>query len=115
MKRLCLIRPLPLLTMRTIIQTRNYLPDLTEEIMGVLRGLIDLRVWEQDKQWAGFVKCCQIALPHSLPVLLKLPVAQLEAALAMTPQLKEPLISHAATRYTSVPLPTRKLLGLSTN
>ncbi|TRY59890.1 hypothetical protein DNTS_008121 [Danionella cerebrum] len=57
--------PLPILLMRTVIQSLTMYPRLA--------GF----VWKYPKVWEGFVKCCQRTKPQSYNVLLQLPPAQL--------------------------------------
>ena len=105
--------PLPLMTMRTIMQALVYHPKLAEFAMDLLRRLLARRVWTMPRLWTGFVKCCAMSVPHSLPVLLALPKEQLVAALEQQPDLKEQLVPYAATHLASVPPEALEALGLT--
>lgn len=63
--------PLPLMCMRTIMQALVYWPKLTEFAMDLLHRLLARRVWTMERLWQGFVKCCQMAVPHSYQVTLQ--------------------------------------------
>jgi symplekin len=72
-------------------------PRLVGFVMNILAKLITKQVWKQSKVWQGFVKCCQMTKPQSFPVLLQLPVTQLEAVFEIAPEIKPPLIAHIET------------------
>jgi len=44
--------------------------------------------------WEGFVKCCRQTQPRSLEILLQLPPARLQDALAHCRDLAEPLLKY---------------------
>jgi len=87
--------PIPPLLMRTMIQTLARYPKITPFIMNLLTRLITKQVWNDKRLWEGIVKCCKMALPHSLPILTQLPAPQLESALKMQPDLKDQLLAFA--------------------
>ena len=89
--------PLPLIFMRTTIQALLYHPLLAEFTMGLLRHLISRQIWTFPRLWTGFIKCCQQGLPHSLPVLLSLPAAQLAEVMEQQPDLRPQLLSYGAS------------------
>jgi len=91
------INPLPTLFMRTVIQSLGMCPRLVGFVMNILAKLITKQVWRQPKVWQGFVKCCQMTKPQSFPVLLQLPVKQLENVFEISPEIKVPLIAHIET------------------
>jgi len=86
--------PIPTLLMRTVIQTLALHSKLSGFIMNTLTRLVQKQVWTEPKIWEGFIKCCQRALPKSIPVLLTLPPNQLKQALTEAPDLHEPLVNH---------------------
>ncbi|KAL8159152.1 hypothetical protein V2J09_000689 [Rumex salicifolius] len=72
--------PLPLLFMRTVIQSIDAFPTL---------------IWKMPKLWVGFLKCVSQTQPHSFRVLLELPPPQLESALNKHPNLRRSLAGYA--------------------
>ncbi|GKC86362.1 symplekin isoform X1 [Tanacetum coccineum] len=88
--------PLPMLFMRTVIQTIGAFPALVDFIMEILSRLVSKQIWKNQKLWVGFLKCAQLTKPQSFGVLLQLPPAQLEIALNKQPVLKGPLVSYAS-------------------
>lgn len=89
--------PIPMLFMRTVLQSLGICPKLINFVMTILTKLISKQVWKQPKVWQGFVKCCEVTKPHSFHVLLQLPPRQLESVLEMSPGIREPLVSHVHT------------------
>ena len=81
--------------------------------MDLLRKLLMKRVWTMPRLWTGFIKCCHMAMPNSLPVVLQLQRAQLIHAIELQPELKDQLISYAATHLASVPADALEVLGLT--
>ncbi|KAG7259196.1 hypothetical protein CRUP_025023 [Coryphaenoides rupestris] len=57
--------PLPMLLMRTVIQSLSMYPRLGGFVMNILSRLIGKQVWKHPKVWEGFVKCCQRTKPQS--------------------------------------------------
>uniref|UniRef100_A0A8C5E4W0 Symplekin n=1 Tax=Gouania willdenowi TaxID=441366 RepID=A0A8C5E4W0_GOUWI len=86
--------PLPMLLMRTVIQSLTMYPRLIGFVMNILSRLILKQVWKYPKVWEGFVKCCQRTRPQSYSVLLQLPAAQLTSVFERCPELREPLFHH---------------------
>ena len=90
--------PLPLLFMRTVIQTATVAPKLHGFILDLLSKLVLKQVWKSDaKLWQGVLRCAKQMVPRSFPVYLQLPDAQLRDALAAAPDLVAPLAAYAAT------------------
>jgi hypothetical protein len=84
-----------------------------------LRGLPDshlaLQIWTNDKQWQGFIICCEKAAPASYPVLLQLPPNILEAALEKVAERHwRELLKYATSKECTVPVfqPVRDVLNL---
>ncbi|KAB0398555.1 hypothetical protein E2I00_009906, partial [Balaenoptera physalus] len=71
--------PLPMLLMRTVIQSLTMYPRLGGFVMNILSRLIMKQVWKYPKVWEGFIKCCQRTKPQSFQVILQLPPQQLGA------------------------------------
>jgi hypothetical protein len=90
-------------------------PELAPFIMDLLRHLISRRIWASPPLWTGFVKCVQRpeARPHSLPVILSLPSAQLLEVVAAEAGLREQLTAYAATHLGDVPSEALEALGLA--
>ncbi|ERN05241.1 symplekin isoform X1 [Amborella trichopoda] len=105
--------PLPLLFMRTVIQTIGSFPALVDFIMDILSRLVSKQIWKYPKLWVGFLKCA--FQTKSYNVLLQLPAAQLENALTRTPALRQPLVAHAnqPNIRSSLPRSTLVVLGLA--
>ncbi|KAJ3670682.1 hypothetical protein LUZ60_008108 [Juncus effusus] len=108
--------PLPILFMRTVIQTIGAFPALVDFVMGLLSKLVKKQIWRTPKLYAGFLKCVYQTQPHSFPVLLELPAPQLENVLTKHPNIKAPLASHVINKnlHTSLPRQTLIVLGLIT-
>lgn len=87
--------PLPTLLMRTVIQSLTLFPRLAGFITNLLQRLILKQVWKYKLIWDGFIKCCSRLQPQSMGVLIQLPVAQLQDALNICPELKSPLFEYA--------------------
>lgn len=104
--------PLPLLFMRTVIQSVNIHPGLVEFVMEILSRLVTKQIWRFPKLWVGFVKCVIQTVPQSFGVLLQLPATQLENALNRNPTLKPQLIEHASQQNIRATLPRSILLVL---
>ncbi|XP_049643197.1 symplekin isoform X2 [Suncus etruscus] len=86
--------PLPMLLMRTVIQSLTMYPRLGGFVMNILARLIMKQVWKYPKVWEGFIKCCQRTKPQSFQVILQLPPQQLAAVFDKCPELREPLLAH---------------------
>ncbi|XP_038135078.1 symplekin [Cyprinodon tularosa] len=86
--------PLPMLLMRTVIQSLTMYPRLGGFVMNILSRLIVKQVWKYPKVWEGFVKCCQRTKPQSYSVLLQLPPPQLSAVFERCPEMRTPLLQH---------------------
>ncbi|XP_069764977.1 symplekin isoform X2 [Narcine bancroftii] len=86
--------PLPILLMRTVIQSLTMYPRLGGFVMNILSRLIMKQVWKYPKVWEGFIKCCQRTKPQSFQVLLQLPPTQLANVFEKCPELREPLLTH---------------------
>ncbi|XP_061774489.1 symplekin isoform X2 [Nerophis ophidion] len=86
--------PLPILLMRTVIQSLTMYPRLCGFVMNILSRLILKQVWRYPKVWEGFVKCCQRTRPQSYSVLLQLPHSQLTSVFERCPEMREPLLYH---------------------
>lgn len=89
------MNPLPTLLMRTVIQSLTLYPRLAGFITNLLQRLILKQVWKNKLIWDGFIKCCSRLQPQSMGVLIQLPVAQLQDALTISPELKSPLYEFA--------------------
>uniref|UniRef100_A0A672FC54 Symplekin n=1 Tax=Salarias fasciatus TaxID=181472 RepID=A0A672FC54_SALFA len=94
MQQLMEQNPLPMLLMRTVIQSLTMYPRLGGFVMNILSRLIVKQVWKYPKVWEGFVKCCQRTKPQSYSVLLQLPPAQLNSVFERCPEMREPLLHH---------------------
>ena len=86
--------PIPILFMRTVIQSLTMYPRMLGFIVNILQRLISKQVWKQKVVWDGFIKCCEKTMPQSYPVMLQLPPQQLEQFLEEAPKLREPLLLH---------------------
>lgn len=86
--------PIPMLLMRTVIQSLGVCPRLVNFVMTILTKLISKQIWKQPKVWQGFIKCCEVTKPHSFQVILQLPPKQLENLLETSSILRLPFIAH---------------------
>jgi len=87
-------KEIPMLMMRTVIQSVSIYPGLVGFIMNILQRLIVKQVWKQKTLWDGFIKCCQRLKPQSFTVLLQLPPPQLNSLLQAAEDLRDPLLLH---------------------
>jgi symplekin len=114
LQQLVEVVPLPLLFMRTVIQTATVAPKLHGFILDLLSKLVLRQVWKTDaKLWQGVLRCAKQMVPRSFPVYLQLPAAQLKEALTQFPDLVAPLTLYAATPAvrSTVPGATLEVLG----
>jgi symplekin len=95
MQQLVEITPIPTLLMRTVIQSLSIHPRLTGFVINLLQRLILKQVWRHKVVWEGFIKCCQRLRPQSLGIMIQLPVPQLQDALGICPDLREPMLEYA--------------------
>ncbi|XP_031420102.1 symplekin [Clupea harengus] len=86
--------PLPMLLMRTVLQSLTMYPRLGGFVMNILSRLITKKVWKYPRVWEGFVRCCQRTKPQSFSVLLQLPAPQLSSMFERCPEMREPLLQH---------------------
>ncbi|KAF2582043.1 hypothetical protein F2Q68_00005674 [Brassica cretica] len=106
--------PLPLLFMRTVIQAIDAFPTLVDVVMEILSKLVNRQIWRLPKLWPGFLKCVSQTQPHSFPVLLELPMPQLESIMKKFPDLRPSLATYAnqPTIRASIPNQALSVLGL---
>uniref|UniRef100_A0A182RXR1 Symplekin n=1 Tax=Anopheles funestus TaxID=62324 RepID=A0A182RXR1_ANOFN len=95
MQQLVEIAPLPTLLMRTVIQSLTLHPRLSGFVTNLLQRLILKQVWKQKVVWDGFLKCAQRLTPQSLGILIQLPAQQLQDAITICPEFREPMLEHA--------------------
>ncbi|XP_070694454.1 symplekin [Pempheris klunzingeri] len=109
--------PLPMLLMRTVIQSLTMYPRLGGFVMNILSRLIVKQVWKYPKVWEGFVKCCQRTKPQSYSVLLQLPPAQLTSVFERCPEMRDPLLLHvhSFTPHQQAHIPASIMLVLEAN
>ncbi|KAF6263116.1 Symplekin tight junction protein C terminal-domain-containing protein [Scenedesmus sp. NREL 46B-D3] len=114
-RRLETLSLLPQLFMRTVISALQISPKLTDNVMELLKRLITKQIWTNEKQWQGFIICCEKAAPASYPVLLQLPPNILEAALEKVAERHwRELLKYATSKECTVPVfqPVRDVLNL---
>ncbi|KAM4561543.1 symplekin [Fundulus diaphanus] len=109
--------PLPMLLMRTVIQSLTMYPRLGGFVMNILSRLIVKQVWKYPKVWEGFVKCCQRTKPQSYSVLLQLPPPQLASVFERCPEMRAPLLQHvlAFTPHQQAHIPASVMAVLEAN
>ncbi|KAK7173913.1 hypothetical protein R3I93_003671 [Phoxinus phoxinus] len=109
--------PLPILLMRTVIQSLTMYPRLAGFVMNILARLILKQVWKYPKVWEGFVKCCQRTKPQSYNVLLQLPPPQLASVFERCPEMRDPLLQHvhSFTPHQQAHIPTSIMTVLEAN
>ena len=74
--------PLPMSFMRTLIQAVTLHKGvgvggggtLQQTCISILSKLVLRKVWQQPTQWEGFIRSVRILLPHSLPIVIQLPI-----------------------------------------
>ncbi len=82
---------LPTLLMRTVLQSISLYKDLHGFVNSILIRLIHKKIWTLPKLWEGFIRCCTMTFPTSLPVLYALPKPQAQEMILKSPKLKESL------------------------
>ena len=88
--------PIPVLFMRTLIQTLLVYPDLTKFAMNILEMLcFRNEIWRNKHLWDGFIRCCAMTQPESYAVLCKLGKPELKSVLVQKPELRAPLLEYA--------------------
>jgi hypothetical protein len=106
--------PLPLLLMRTVIQTATAAPRLHPFILDLLSRLVLKQVWKTNpKLWEGVLRCAKQLVPRSFAVYMQLPVQQLREALAQSPDLAQPLRAYANTPAVRPSVPGATLAALA--
>ncbi|CAF2714412.1 unnamed protein product [Rotaria sp. Silwood2] len=94
LQQLVEMSPIPILFMRTVLQTFSLYPKMANFIMIILQRLITKQAWKQARIWEGFIKCCEKTRPHSFPILLQLPPSQLKHVLQITSELRDGLVRY---------------------
>lgn len=89
LQQLSELAALPLLFMRTVIQTAIGSPKLHPFLLTLLRNLVSKQVWRMNpKIWDGFLRCLKQLQPQSYPVAVLLPAPQLAEALGKFPDMR---------------------------
>ncbi|CAI8001683.1 Symplekin [Geodia barretti] len=105
--------PIPVLFMRTVIQSLAAHPKLVSFVMTILNRLISRQVWKMPTVWQGFLRCCELTKPHSLTILLQLPQKQLIGIVQVDPGLQKELVEHIELYpHTKMTLPSAILQSL---
>ncbi|CAF0762345.1 unnamed protein product [Rotaria sordida] len=94
LQQLVEMTPIPILFMRTVLQTFSLYPKMIDFIMNILQRLITKQAWKQTRIWEGFIKCCEQTRPHSFPILLQLPPSQLKHILQIKSELRDGLVRY---------------------
>ena len=106
--------PVPLLLMRSVIQTANMAPQLHGFIVDLLSKMVLKQIWKTDARlWEGVLRCAKQLAPRSFVVYLQLPAAQLKEALAQSPDLVAPLNAYASTPAVRASVPGTVLSALT--
>merc|ERR1712137_443996 len=77
------ISPIPIMFLRTMIDSYKMHPKLEAFILELLSKLITKQVWQQSDAWKGFIKCCELAKIKAFPIFFQLPPAAFSEALKM--------------------------------
>ena len=86
--------PLPILIMRTVMQSLSMFPTLLGYVITILNRLIQKKVWLADKRvWDGFIRTCDKTEPQSLLTLLRLEPPQLREVFQSVPRLRTSLLN----------------------
>jgi symplekin len=114
LQQLVELSPLPLLFMRTVIQTASVAPKLHGFILELLSKLVLKQLWKSDpKLWQGVLRCAKQLVPRSFSVFLQLPPVQLQEALAQFPDLVAPLTLYAGMPAVRATVPGATLAVLT--
>jgi len=96
--------PIPILLLRTVIQSILEFPQLQKFIISVIFArLIDREVWKSSRLWEGFVKACQMTVPRSVPVILRLPPQPLKDMLQQCPNIRQAIVKYGQRTKQSIP------------
>ncbi|CAF3578437.1 unnamed protein product [Rotaria sordida] len=101
LQQLVEMTPIPILFMRTVLQTFSLYPKMIDFIMNILQRLITKQAWKQTRIWDGFIKCCEQTRPHSFPILLRLPPSQLKHILQIKSELRDGLVRYLRSMSTA--------------
>lgn len=83
---------LPVTFMRSVIQSLALHPkSLAPGVQSILSRLVTLKVWEQPRQWDGWLRALKMLLPTALPLILQLPVPVVQKVIDAVPEAKGPL------------------------
>jgi len=85
---------IPILFMRTVLQSLSMYPSMIQIVINILSKLIGKQVWKQKDIWKGFIMSCEKTMPQSYAIMLQLPPPQLAQFLEEAPQIREPLLLH---------------------
>ena len=85
---------IPILFMRTVLQSLSMYPNMIGFVTNILQRLITKQVWKQKLVWDGFIKACEKTMPQSYTVMLQLPTVQLAQFLDEAPHIRDPLLVH---------------------
>merc|ERR1712223_1647211 len=85
---------IPILFMRTVLQSISIYPAMIRFVINILQRLITKQVWKHKDPWKGFIMSCEKTMPQSYAVMLQLPPPQLSQFLEEAPHLREPLLLH---------------------
>ncbi|GAQ84109.1 HEAT repeat family protein [Klebsormidium nitens] len=107
--------PIPLLFMRTVLQSVGASPSLRPFVVELLGRLVRREIWNMPQLWVGFLKAAHHTVPDSLPVLLQLPARQVAEVVAKNPDLKPLLAAHVThtSARTALPRSILAVLGLA--
>ncbi|EME26482.1 Symplekin [Galdieria sulphuraria] len=96
--------PIPILLLRTVIQSILHFPQLQKFIISVIFArLIDREVWKERKLWEGFVKACQMTIPRSVPVILRLPPQPLKDMVHHSQSIQQAIVKYGERMKESIP------------
>ncbi|KAL5040183.1 hypothetical protein RTP6_007225 [Batrachochytrium dendrobatidis] len=85
---------LPILFMRTAIQSLGAYKGLVSFVNNILGRLVGKRIWANTQVWQGFIRCCTIMFPSSISIILALPKTQALDLIDKSPNLR-----HALQEY----------------
>uniref|UniRef100_A0A6B2KZG1 Symplekin C-terminal domain-containing protein n=2 Tax=Arcella intermedia TaxID=1963864 RepID=A0A6B2KZG1_9EUKA len=103
--------PVPPLFLWTVMQAVAKCKQMTAFVMGLLHALIVKQLWNDKLLWQGFMKCCKMTLPASIPILLQLPPAQFEETLQKAPPLVEALFNFQKKNPKQIPKNLQSILA----
>ncbi|KAH9268176.1 hypothetical protein BASA84_000371 [Batrachochytrium salamandrivorans] len=91
---------LPVLFMRTAMQSLGAYKGLVSFVNNILTRLVNRRIWTHTQIWQGFIRCCTIMFPSSISIILALPKPQALELISKSPKLHAALHEYIGQQTT---------------